>query len=85
MTESPKQILLDTLALITDPEQRALADQIVLDSTALAARVALGEDVSKELAHVKAQAANLGAAAAAITRSAVIDLVTAVVSRVLIR
>ena len=51
---------LKTHTSLHDPAKQEIVAQLVADSAQLAFRAAAGEDVDRELAHVKSQAMNLG-------------------------
>lgn len=68
---------------LQNPERIALLARITLDAAALQARAAAGEDVSGELLHVAAQAANLDETARQIVGKHLMGLATDVLSKAL--
>lgn len=71
-------------ASLTDEVQRAKARGIVADTLLVTARIAAGDDSAlRDLSHLQSQTASLAAAAAALTRDAILDTVAVVVARIL--
>ncbi len=71
----PKDLIAQLRGRIMDPARQAIVEALAQDVTQLQVRALAGEDVQREMAHVKAQAASLTATEAAFVREAVLGWV----------
>lgn len=69
-------------AEFTDPKLKEIATKLGAQATVLGARALIGEDVSVELAHVRAQAAMLTAEEVATVRRVTLEWISGVFTKV---